>query len=174
MDLYLIHWSTPARDLYLDTWKAFEEIYAAGRAKAIGVSNFEPEHLQRIIDLGGTVPAVNQVELHPNLQQRDLREFGAKNGVHTEAWSPLAQGQLLEDPAIVAIAAAHGKTPAQVIIRWHLQVGNIVIPKSVTPERIAANIDVFDFELGDEDLAAIAALDNDGRVGPHPNEMNVA
>lgn len=174
VDLYLIHWSTPARDLYLDTWKAFEELYASGRAKAIGVSNFEPEHLQRIIDLGGTVPAVNQVELHPNLQQRDLREFGAKNAIHTEAWSPLAQGQLLEDPAIVAIAAAHGKTPAQVIIRWHLQVGNIVIPKSVTPERIAANIDVFDFELGDDDLAAIAALDNDGRVGPHPNEMNVA
>ncbi|MFI5084705.1 MAG: aldo/keto reductase [Actinomycetales bacterium] len=174
VDLYLIHWSTPARGKYLDTWKAFEEILASGRARAIGVSNFEPEHLQRIIDLGGTVPAVNQVELHPNLQQRTLREFDAANGIRTEAWSPLAQGTLLEDPAVVAIAAAHGKTPAQVIIRWHLQLGNIVIPKSVTPERIAANIDVFDFELGDDELAAIAALDNGGRVGPHPNEMNAA
>ena len=174
VDLYLIHWSTPSRDLYLDTWRAFEEIYASGRAKAIGVSNFEPVHLQRIIDLGGTVPAVNQIELHPRLQQAELRDFNFKNGIHTEAWSPLAQGQLLQDPAVTAIAEAHGKSAAQVVIRWHLQLGNIVIPKSVTPERIAENFDVFDFELTDADMAAIAALDNNGRVGPHPNEFHNA
>jgi 2,5-diketo-D-gluconate reductase A len=174
VDLYLIHWSTPDRNLYLDTWKAFEEIAASGRARAIGVSNFEPEHLQRIIDLGGTVPAVNQVETHPLLAQKALKEFESANGIAHESWSPLAQGQLLENADIVAIAAAHGKSPAQVIIRWHLQSGNIVIPKSVTPERIAANFDVFDFELTDADLAAIDALDNNGRVGPHPNEFHVA
>ncbi|WP_427019023.1 aldo/keto reductase [Pseudarthrobacter sp. P1] len=174
VDLYLIHWSTPDRDLYLDTWKAFEEIAASGRAKAIGVSNFEPEHLQRIIDLGGTVPAVNQVETHPLLAQKALKEFEDANGIAHESWSPLAQGQLLENADIVAIATAHGKSPAQVIIRWHLQSGNIVIPKSVTPERIAANFDVFDFELTHADMAAIDALDNDGRVGPHPNEFHVA
>lgn len=172
VDLYLIHWSTPEKDTYLDTWRAFEEIYSSGRAKAIGVSNFEPEHLKRIIDVGGTVPAVNQVELHPRLQQSVLREFNTSHGIHTEAWSPLAQGQLLTDPAVTSIADAHGKSAAQVIIRWHLQLGNIVIPKSVTPERIAANFDVFDFELTDADMAAIAALDNNGRVGPHPNEFN--
>ena len=172
VDLYLIHWSTPEKDTYLDTWRAFEEIYASGRAKAIGVSNFEPEHLQRIINTGGTVPAVNQVELHPRLQQSIVRAFGEANGIHTEAWSPLAQGQLLVDPAVTAIADAHGKSAAQVIIRWHLQLGNIVIPKSVTPERIAANFDVFDFELSDADMNAMAALDNNGRVGPHPNEFN--
>ncbi|MGA7203814.1 MAG: aldo/keto reductase [Specibacter sp.] len=172
VDLYLIHWSTPEKDTYLDTWRAFEEIYSSGRAKAIGVSNFEPEHLKRIVDLGGTVPAVNQVELHPRLQQSVLREFNASHGIHTEAWSPLAQGQLLTDAAVKAIASAHGKSPAQVIIRWHLQLGNIVIPKSVTPERIAANFDVFDFELTDADMEAMAALDNGGRVGPHPNEFN--
>ncbi|MCU1574017.1 MAG: oxidoreductase [Micrococcaceae bacterium] len=174
VDLYLIHWSTPARNLYLDTWRAFEEIYASGRAKAIGVSNFEPEHLQRILDLGGTVPAVNQIELHPNLQQQALRAFHLANGIHTEAWSPLAQGNLLSHPALTAITEAHGKSPAQVILRWHLQIGNIVIPKSVTPERIAANIDVFDFELNEAELGTITGLDNGGRIGSHPNTMNVA
>ncbi|ALE92861.1 oxidoreductase [Arthrobacter alpinus] len=172
VDLYLIHWSTPEKDTYLDTWRAFEEIYASGKAKAIGVSNFEPEHLARIIELGGTVPAVNQVELHPRLQQAVLREFNTAHGIHTEAWSPLAQGQLLTDPAVTGIADVHGKSAAQVIIRWHLQLGNIVIPKSVTPERIAANFDVFDFELSDAQMEAIGALENNGRVGPHPNEFN--
>ncbi|MBW4095301.1 MAG: aldo/keto reductase [Acidobacteria bacterium] len=175
VDLYLIHWSTPERNLYLDTWRAFEEIKASGRAKAIGVSNFEPEHLQRIIDQGGTVPAVNQVELHPRFSQRTVREFNTAHGIHTEAWSPLAQGNLLEDAAVVKIAESLGRTPAQVILRWHLQLGNIVIPKSVTPERIESNFDVFGFELSDADMAAIDALDSEsGRVGPHPNEMNVA
>lgn len=172
VDLYLIHWPTPKKDTYLDTWGAFEEIYASGRAKAIGVSNFEPEHLERIIALGGTVPAVNQVELHPLLQQSVLREFDTANSIYTEAWSPLAQGQLLSDPVVSSIAEAHGKSAAQVIIRWHLQLGNIVIPKSVTPERIVANFDVFDFELTDAEMESIATLDNNGRVGPHPNEFN--
>ncbi|ABY22868.1 2,5-diketo-D-gluconic acid reductase [Renibacterium salmoninarum ATCC 33209] len=174
VDLYLIHWPKPKHDLYLDTWRAFEEIYASGQAKAIGVSNFKTDQLQKIIDLGGTVPAINQIELHSNLQQRELRAFGKEHGIHTEAWSPLAQGSLLEDPAVAAIAEAHGKSTAQVIIRWHIQVGNVVIPKSVTPERIAANIDVFNFELSDAEIATIDALDKDGRVGSHPDEVHVA
>ncbi len=173
VDLYLIHWPEPNHDLYADTWRAFEEIYASGKAKAIGVSNFEQDHLQKLIDLGGTVPAINQIELHPNLQQRELRAFGKAHGIHTEAWSPLAQGNLLEDAALAEIAAAHGKSPAQVIIRWHLQTGNVVIPKSVTPERIAANIDVFDFELSDAEMAVVDALDKAGRVGPHPNDFHM-
>lgn len=173
VDLYLIHWPTPAKDTYVDTWRAFEEIYASGRAKAIGVSNFPLEHLQRLIDLGGTVPAVNQIELHPNLQQRELRAFHAANGIHTEAWSPLAQGgELLTDASLATIAEAHGKSVAQVIIRWHLQIGNVVIPKSVTPARIAENIDVFDFELTADELATIDALDKGGRIGPNPEEFN--
>ncbi|AJT41601.1 oxidoreductase [Psychromicrobium lacuslunae] len=173
VDLYLIHWPTPAKDTYVDTWRAFEEIYSSGRAKAIGVSNFPLQHLQRLIDLGGTVPAVNQIELHPNLQQRELRAFHAAHGIHTEAWSPLAQGgELLTDASLSAIAEAHGKSVAQVIIRWHLQVGNIVIPKSVTPARIEENINVFDFELSAEELATIDALDKDGRIGPNPEEFN--
>ncbi|NYE95120.1 2,5-diketo-D-gluconate reductase A [Psychromicrobium silvestre] len=175
VDLYLIHWPTPENDTYVDTWRAFEEIYASGRAKAIGVSNFQQAHLQRLIDLGGTVPAVNQIELHPNLQQRELRAFHAEHGIHTEDWSPLAQGgELLQDASLIAIAEAHGKSTAQVIIRWHVQIGNIVIPKSVTPERIAANIDVFDFELSAEELATIEALDKGGRIGPNPDEFNVS
>ncbi|WP_394939264.1 aldo/keto reductase [Psychromicrobium sp. YIM B11713] len=174
VDLYLIHWPVPEKDSYLDTWRAFEEIYASGRAKAIGVSNFQQSHLQRLIDLGGTVPAVNQIELHPNLQQRELRAFHAAHGIHTEDWSPLAQGgELLGDASLTAIAEAHGKSTAQVIIRWHIQIGSIVIPKSVTPERIAANIDVFDFELSDAELATIEALDKGGRIGPNPDEFNV-
>lgn len=173
VDLYLIHWPEPKHDLYTETWRAFEEIYASGRAKAIGVSNFQQDHLQKIIDLGGTVPAINQIELHPNLQQRELRAFGKAHGIQTEAWSPLAQGNLLEDASLAKIAEAHGKSPAQVIIRWHIQTGNVVIPKSVTPERIAANIDVFDFELSDAEMAVVDALDKDGRIGPNPDEMHM-
>lgn len=174
IDLYLIHWPTPDRNLYLKTWEAFEKIYASGKARAIGVANFEPAHLQRVIDLGGTVPAVDQVELNPNLPQAELRAFNAKHGIATEAWSPLAQGQLLREPALVRIGDAHGKSTAQVIIRWHLQLGNIVIPKSVTSERIAANFDVFDFELSADDMKAISGLDNGNRLGPNPNDFNDA
>ena len=173
VDLYLIHWPTPAKDTYLDTWRAFEEIYASGRARAIGVSNFLPDHLERVVAAGGTVPAVNQVELHPALQQRDIQAANAAHGVVTEAWSPLAQGgALLSEEAITTIADRLGRTPAQVVLRWHLQQGRVVIPKSVTPSRIAENIALFDFELTGDDLAAIDGLERDGRVGPHPTEVN--
>ncbi|MER7955193.1 MULTISPECIES: aldo/keto reductase [unclassified Streptomyces] len=173
VDLYLIHWPVPAKDAYVDTFRAFEKIYADGRAKAIGVSNFLPEHLERLIGETSVVPAVNQIELHPHLQQRTSREAHARHGIATEAWSPLGQGRgLLEVPAIVAVAQKHGRTPAQVVLRWHLQTGNVVIPKSVTPSRIRENIDVFGFELDDEDMAAIAVLDEDRRLGPHPGEFN--
>lgn len=175
VDLYLIHWPTPARDLYVDTYKAFEKLLSDGRVRAIGVSNFLPEHLERLIGETSVVPAVNQIELHPHLQQTAAREYHAKQGIATEAWSPLGSGKgILEIPAIVAIAQKHGRTPAQVVLRWHLQLGNIVIPKSVTPSRIKENIDVFGFTLDAEDLAAISALNEDRRTGPHPAEFNQA
>lgn len=169
VDLFLIHWPVPSADRYVDTWRALEKIAAGGRSRAIGVSNFQPAHLQRLIDETGTVPAVNQVELHPNLVQAELRAFHAEHGIVTEAWSPLARGGLLSDPAIGAIAAKHGRTPAQVILRWHLQIGNVVIPKSVTPSRIAENLDVFGFFLDAGDVAAIEALDRGARIGPDPD-----
>lgn len=172
VDLYLIHWPAPARDTYLDTWRAFEKIHAEGRARAIGVSNFQPAHLQHLIDNSDVVPAVNQVELHPQLQQAELRAFHARHGIATEAWSPLAQGAVLRDPVVTGIADRLGRTPAQVILRWHLQLGNVVIPKSVTPERIRQNIDVFDFALSDADIAAITALDSGTRIGPDPDTFN--
>ena len=169
VDLYLIHWPVPSNDLYVDTWRAFIELQREGRARTIGVSNFQPAHLRRVIEETGVTPAINQIELHPYLQQRELRELHAELGIVTESWSPLAQGLVLEDPAIVAIAAAHGKTPAQVVIRWHLQLGLVVIPKSVTPARIRENFDVFDFELSAEQMAQIEALDRGERTGPDPD-----
>jgi diketogulonate reductase-like aldo/keto reductase len=173
LDLYLIHWPTPARDNYVDTWKAFVELQKEGRVRAIGVSNFQPEHLRRLIDETGVVPAVNQIELHPYFQQDDLRAFNAEHGIQTEAWSPLGQGgELLSDPVVQKIALAHGKSPAQIVLRWHLQIGNIVIPKSVTPSRIKENIDVFGFTLDTEDLAAISALNEDRRLGSDPADVN--
>ncbi|MER6364025.1 aldo/keto reductase [Kitasatospora sp. NPDC001527] len=172
VDLYLIHWPAPARDRYLDSWRAIERLAAEGRIRAAGVSNFQPAHLRRLLDTSELVPAVNQVELHPGLQQAELRAFHARHGIATEAWSPLAQGAVLDDPAITAIAARTGKSPAQVVLRWHLQLGNIVIPKSVTPARIRQNLDVFDFELTGEDMAAIAATDRGLRTGPHPDQLN--
>ncbi|WSW30303.1 aldo/keto reductase [Streptomyces sp. NBC_01003] len=175
LDLYLIHWPLPSKDSYVDTYKALEKIYADGRAKAIGVSNFLPEHLERLLGETSIIPAVNQIELHPHLQQRAAREFHAEQGIATEAWSPLGQGKgLLEVPAIVAIAQKHGRTPAQVVLRWHVQLGNVVIPKSVTPSRIVENIDVFDFELDVEDIAAISALNEDRRLGPDPATFDMA
>jgi 2,5-diketo-D-gluconate reductase A len=174
VDLYLIHWPTPARDRYVDTWRAFEKIAAEGRARAIGVSNFQVRHLQRLIDETGTVPAVNQVELHPHLVQAELRAFHAEHGIATEAWSPLARGGLLQDPAIVQLAQKYDRSPAQVILRWHLQIGNVVIPKSVTPSRIAENLDVFGFELDPDDVAAVAELDRGSRIGPDPDGFNRA
>ncbi|MGC0328574.1 2,5-diketo-D-gluconate reductase A [Streptomyces sp. SAI-170] len=175
VDLYLIHWPTPSRDLYVDTYRAFEKLHADGRVKSIGVSNFLPEHLERLIAETSLIPAVNQIELHPHLQQHAAREYHAEQGIATEAWSPLGQGKgLLEVPAIVAIAQKHRRTPAQVVLRWHLQLGNIVIPKSVTPSRIAENIAVFDFTLDTEDLAAISALNEDRRLGPNPATFDMA
>ncbi|MFE2349995.1 aldo/keto reductase [Kitasatospora cineracea] len=172
VDLYLIHWPTPARDLYAESWKAIEGLAAEGRIRAAGVSNFQPAHLNRLIETGGLVPAVNQVELHPGLQQAELRAFHAAHGIATEAWSPLAQGAVLDDPAITAIAARTGKSPAQVVLRWHLQLGNLVIPKSVTPARIRQNLDVFDFALTEDDMAAVAATDRGLRTGPDPDQFN--
>ncbi|MET7507792.1 aldo/keto reductase [Streptomyces albidoflavus] len=173
VDLYLIHWPLPAKDTAVDTYKALEKIYSEGRARAIGVSNFLPEHLERLIDATSIIPAVNQIELHPHLQQRAAREYHDEQGITTEAWSPLGQGKgLLEVPAIVAIAQKHNVTPAQVVLRWHVQLGNVAIPKSVTPSRIVENIDIFSFELDEEDMAAIRALNEDRRLGPDPAEFN--
>ena len=172
LDLYLIHWPTPKRGRYLDTWRALESLLADGRVRAIGVSNFLPEHLRAVADLGGTVPAVNQIEVHPQLQQRDAQAANTELGVVTEAWSPLAQAGVLGDPAITRIAGEHDRTPAQVVLRWHVQQGRIVIPKSVTPARIRENLAIFDFELTPGEIAAIDALESDGRTGPHPDHFN--
>jgi 2,5-diketo-D-gluconate reductase A len=172
VDLYLIHWPAPARDAYVETWKAFIELQSEGLARAIGVSNFQPAHLHRVIDETGVTPAVNQIELHPLLQQAGLRREHEELGILTEAWSPLAQGAVLDDPAITEIGAAHDKTPAQVVIRWHLQLGNVVIPKSVTPERIGQNFDVFDFHLSATEMKAIEGLDAGQRTGPDPDTFN--
>ena len=175
VDLYLIHWPTPARELYVDTWKALSRLLGDGRVRAIGVSNFQEAHLRRVIDEVGVVPSVNQIELHPLLQQEKLRAVHAELGVRTEAWSPLAQGgQLLKDPVLTEIAAKHGRSTAQVVLRWHLQLGNVVIPKSVTPERIGENFDVFGFELDQADLDRIATLNKNERIGPDPDEFNAA
>ncbi|GAA3396222.1 aldo/keto reductase [Streptomyces roseoviridis] len=172
VDMYLIHWPTPARDLYQETWTAIEKLVADGRVRTAGVSNFQADHLKRLIDGAELVPAVNQVELHPGLQQAELRAVHAELGIATEAWSPLAQGAVLKDEPITTIADRHGASPAQVVLRWHLQLGNIVIPKSVTPERIRQNLDVFDFTLTDDEMAAVAGLDRDLRTGPHPDQFN--
>lgn len=173
VDLYLIHWPVPDNDKYAESWQAMEKIHAEGRAKAIGVSNFHPGHLQRLLKESDTVPAVNQIELHPHLQQSGPRAFHADHGIATEAWSPLGQGkELLQEPRLRALAEKYGKSPAQVVLRWHLQTGNVVIPKSVTPSRIRENIDVFGFELDAGDLEDIAGLNTDSRLGPDPDEMN--
>ncbi|MDQ0924882.1 2,5-diketo-D-gluconate reductase A [Pseudarthrobacter sp. W1I19] len=173
LDLYLIHWMQPKQDKYVDTWKALIELQKRGRVKSIGVSNFTVEGLQRLIDETGVVPAIHQIELHPYFSQRELREFGASKGILTQAWSPLGQGgELLEDPAVAAIAAKHGATPAQVVIAWHLAIGNVVIPKSVTESRIRENFAALDVSLDAGDVEAINALDStakgEGRIGPDP------
>ena len=169
VDLYLIHWPAPTQDLYLDSWKALVRLREEGRARSIGVSNFNIPHLERIIGETGETPAANQIELHPRFQQAELRAYHAETGIITTSWSPLGQGKLLEDPVIAGVAAKHGKTPAQVIIRWHLDLGLTVIPKSVTPARIVSNLDVFGFSLDPTDLAAIEGLAAaDGRIGPDP------
>jgi len=171
VDLYLIHWPVPSQDRYVETWKAFIEMQSEGLVRSIGVSNFQPAHLARLIDETGVTPAVNQVELHPRLQQPGLRREHEDRGIVTEAWSPLAQGAVLDDPAILEIAEEHGVTAGQVVIRWHLELGNVVIPKSVTPERIEQNFDVFGFHLSPAQMAAIEALDAGDRTGPDPDEF---
>ncbi|GAA4428513.1 aldo/keto reductase [Actinokineospora soli] len=172
VDLYLIHWPTPARDTYVDTWRAFEKLRADGLARSIGVSNFHRPHLDRLLAETDVVPVVNQIELHPNLPQSDLRAYHAAQGIATEAWSPLAAGDLLSNPVVGAIATRLERTPAQVILRWHVQLGNVVIPKSVNPDRIRSNFDIFDFTLTDDDLAHLSTLDNGNRVGPDPDHFN--
>lgn len=169
VDLYLIHWPAPTKGLYVDTWRALVRLKEERRARSIGVSNFTVEHLDRLIAETGVKPVLNQIELHPRFQQRALREAHAQRGIATESWSPLGQGRLLEDAVITRVAEKHGKTPAQVIIRWHVDNGLVVIPKSVTPSRIVANFDVFGFRLDKDDMADIASLDaSDGRLGPDP------
>jgi len=172
VDLYLIHWPTPTRDRYLDTWRAMEKIYADGRSRAIGVSNFQANHLHRLAAESTVPPAVNQIELHPTFTQEPMRDVHAEMGVATEAWSPLGQAQDLDNHAIGVIADRLDKSPAQVILRWHLQLGNIVIPKSVTPERIRDNFDVLNFELSVADMGDINALDSGNRIGPDPDRFN--
>ncbi|GAB2449582.1 2,5-diketo-D-gluconate reductase A [Conyzicola lurida] len=172
LDLFLIHWPLPAVGDYVETWKALEEIKASGRVEAIGVSNFQPAHLQRLFDETETVPAVNQIEVHPYLTNEVARAFNTEHGIITEAWSPIAQGGVLKDPVIQAIADRVGRTTAQVTLRWHLQRGDIIFPKSVTRSRVEENFALFDFELTADDLTAIAGLNRDERTGPNPDEFN--
>jgi 2,5-diketo-D-gluconate reductase A len=173
VDLYLIHWPVPSQDLYVETWQALTEIKADGRARSIGVSNFQIPHLERIIDETGVTPAVNQIELHPQLQQRRLRGFHEQHSILTEAWSPLGKGAALEDPTIADVASEVDRTPAQVVLRWHIELGNVVIPKSVTPARIEENFDIFDFELSDELMERLEELDAGERTGPDPDRFAV-
>jgi 2,5-diketo-D-gluconate reductase A len=169
LDLFLIHWPVPSRDKYVEAWKAMIELRDSGRVRSIGVSNFNLDHLERIIGETGVTPAVNQIELHPRFQQRDKREFHAAHGIRIESWSPLGSGRLLSEPTLERIAGKHGKSVAQTIIRWHLQEGLIVIPKSIHKDRIVSNFDVFDFDLDADDLEAIKGMDSaDGRTGPDP------
>lgn len=172
IDMFLIHWPLPAVGDFVETWKALQEMYESGRVKAIGVSNFQAPHLQRLFDETGMVPAVNQIEVHPYLAQEALRAFGNAHGIATEAWSPLAQGNVLGDGVIVSIAEKVAKSAAQVTLRWHLQRGDIVFPKSVTRSRVEENFDIFDFELSDDDMGSITELNKDERIGPDPDTFN--
>ncbi|MCS5735020.1 aldo/keto reductase [Herbiconiux daphne] len=172
VDLYLIHWPLPGVDKYVDTWRAFEKLQRDGRAKSIGVSNFQPAHLQRLFDETDIRPVLNQIELHPGLPNVAVREFNTANGILTEAWSPLGRGRVFGNAALEGVAQKHGKSVAQVVIRWQVEQGNVVIPKSITPERLAENIDVYDFSLDDEDRAAIATLENGQRTGDDPDTYN--
>jgi len=170
LDLYLIHWPAPAQDSYVEAWKAMLELQREGRVRSVGVCNFQVPHLQRLLDETGVLPSVNQVELSPYLQQEELRAFHAEHGIVTEAWSPLAvRAGLLQDPVVVELAGKHDVTPAQLVLRWHVELGNVVLTRSVTPARIAENCGIFGFSLGDEDLQALAGLDRGTRTGPDPD-----
>ncbi|WP_406142055.1 aldo/keto reductase [Streptomyces sp. NBC_01089] len=172
LDLFLIHWPLPDVGDFVETWRAMEEIYRSGRAKAIGVSNFQPHHVRRLLQETEIVPAVNQIEVHPYLAQDEVRAFGAGHRIATEAWSPIAQGKVLDDPTITGIARRVGRTPAQVTLRWHIQRNDIVFPKSVTRSRVEENFALFDFELTEADMAAITGLDRGERTGPDPDTFN--
>lgn len=176
VDLFLIHWPLPTLydGDYVSTWKTLEEFTKDGRARSVGVSNFQVDHLERLADETGTVPAVNQIEVHPYFTNEKVRAYGSEHGIATEAWSPIAQGKVLDDPVITRIAEALGKSPAQVVLRWHIQRGDIVFPKSVTEQRIKDNFALFDFELGDDELSAISGIDKgeDGRTGPNPDTFD--
>ena len=169
IDLYLIHWPVPSKDRYVDTWKAFIEAKEAGYVRSIGVSNFQASHLARIVDETGVTPSVNQIELHPYLSQVGLRREHGDRGIVTEAWSPIAQGKVLDDAVITELAETHGKSTGQIVLRWHVQHGNVVFPKSVNPDRLKQNIDVFDFHLTDDEMGRIDALDRGERTGPDPD-----
>lgn len=172
VDLYLIHWPAPGRGRYVEAWQALVEAREEGLARAVGVSNFEAHHLQRIVDATGVEPAVNQIELHPYLAQADLRREHAQRGIVTTAWSPLARSGTLGDATIATIAEGHGRSPAQIVLRWHIQLGNVVVPKSASRERLEQNIDVFDFALSGDEMARIDALDRGARNGPHPDDFD--
>jgi 2,5-diketo-D-gluconate reductase A len=172
VDLYLIHWPCARRGLFTDSYRAMETLYREGRVRAIGVSNFQPAHLERLLETAEVVPAVNQIELHPWLQQDELRQLHARLGIRTEAWSPLGRGQVLEDPVVLELAAAHRRTAAQIILRWHLQLGNVVIPKASSYARIRENLDVFGFTLSAPHMAALAGLERGHRTGSHPDNVN--
>lgn len=174
VDLYLIHWPVPSVNQYVEAWEAMIQLRHEGRAKSIGVCNFNVSHLQQLLDKTGVLPVVNQIELHPLFQQSALREFHAEHDIITEAWSPLGQGQLWDNPTLQTLAQKHQRSLAQVVLRWHLQLGNMVIPKSVTTARLKENMAIFDFQLDDDDMAAIATLDNpDGRTGPDPDLFRI-
>jgi diketogulonate reductase-like aldo/keto reductase len=172
VDLYLIHWPCPQRGLYAESYRAMETLYREGRARAIGVSNFQPAHLDRLLQTAEVVPAVNQIELHPWLQQEELRALHRKLGITTEAWSPLGRGRVLQDPLVLDLAGAHGVTAAQIILRWHVQLGHVAIPKASSPDRIRDNLDVFSFSLDDAAMAALAGLERGVRTGSHPDSVN--
>ena len=172
LDLFLIHWPLPMKGDFVETWRAMEAIQASGRCRAIGVSNFEPEHVQKLLDAGMTVPAVNQIEIHPYFTQDLVRTFDSLHGIVNEAWSPIAQGKVLDDPTLVRIGERLGRSAAQVTLRWHIQRGDVVFPKSVTRSRIEENFAIFDFDLTAEDMAAIDGLNRDDRTGPHPNTFD--
>lgn len=171
IDMLLVHWPSPALNKFVDTWAAFQKAKETGKIRGIGVSNFQPAHLDQLQAAGGTIPAINQIELHPGLQQSDVRAYNADHGILTEAWSPLARGRFNESPIIEHVTAKHQRSATQVIVRWHLQLGNLVIPKTATASRLAGNISVFDFELDNEDMSAIASLDSGLRTGPNPEDF---
>lgn len=175
VDLYLMHWPTPERDLYVETWKALLDLRQTGKTRAVGVCNFKQAHLDRLAQEGLELPAVNQIELHPYLTQEPMRRYNAEHDIVTEDWSPLgARAKVFDDPAVGEIARAHGKTPAQVILRWHVQIGSVVIPRSVKPQRVKENFEIFDFELSDAEMATLSGLNQDKRTGPDPDTMNMA